>query len=58
MNWVKFGLTSAYGVVVFILFFLYIAGYIPTSNLTNDVLDMGFIIMLGIILSMAASASE
>lgn len=43
---------------MFVIFFMYIAGYMSTSNLTNDVMYMGFLIMLGIILSMAASLSS
>gem|GEM_PF-4456664 len=58
MNWFKFSLISVYGVIVFVIFFMYIAGYMSTSNLTNDVMYMGFLIMLGIILSMAASLSS
>jgi cytochrome b561 len=58
LNWVRFGLTATYGLIVFIFFFLYLAGFISTSNLSNDVLYVGFVIMIGIVLSMAASTSE
>ena len=58
MNWIRFGLTGAYGVIVFVFFFLYITGFISTSNLSNDVLYVGFVIMLGIIFLMAGSVSE
>jgi hypothetical protein len=43
VNWIRFGLTAAYGLLVFIFFFLYLAGFIPTSNLSNDILYVGFI---------------
>jgi len=58
MNWVRFGLTSAYGVIVFVFFFAYLAGLLNTSNLANDVLYVGGLIMLGIILTMASLVSE
>lgn len=58
MNWVKFGLTATYGLLVFIFFFLYLAGFIPTSNLSNDILYVGFVIMIGVVMSMAANVSE
>ena len=49
MNWVRFGLTGAYAIIVFIFFFAYIAGFVNTSNLANDILYIGGLIMLGII---------
>ncbi len=58
MNWVRFSLTAAYGLIVFVFFFLYLSGFIGTSNLSNDILYVGFVIMLGIIFSMAGSVSE
>jgi len=58
MNWVRFGLTGTYGIIVFIFFFAYITGVFSTANVANDVLYVGFIIMLGIVLNMAGSTSE
>jgi len=58
VNWVRFGLTSAYGITVFIFFFAYLAGFVNTSNLANDVLYVGGLIMLGVILTMASLTSE
>jgi len=58
MNWVRFGLTAAYGLIVFIFFFLYLAGFITTSNVPNDIIYVGFVIMIGIVLAMAALTSE
>ena len=58
MNWVRFSLTAAYGIIVFVFFFAYLAGFINTTNVPNDVLYVGGLIMLGIILMMAALTSE
>ena len=58
MNWVRFALTSAYGLIVFVFFFAYLAGFINTSNIANDVLYVGGLVMLGIILTMAALTAE
>ena len=58
MNWVRFSLTGAYGVIVFVFFFLYLTGFISTGNLSNDILYVGFVIMLGILFLMAGSMSE
>ena len=58
MNWVRFGLTAAYGIIVFIFFFAYLANMLDTSNLAHDVLYVGGLIMVGIILTMAALTSE
>ncbi len=58
VNWVRFALTATYGIVVFVFFFAYLAGFINTSNLANDVLYVGGLIMLGIILTMASLTSE
>jgi hypothetical protein len=53
MNWARFGLTGAYAIIVLMFFFVYLAGFVNTSNLANDVLYVGGLIMLGIILTMA-----
>ena len=58
MNWVRFGPTAAYGLNVFIFFFLYLAGFIATSNVPNDIINVRFVIMIGVVMSMAASTSE
>jgi hypothetical protein len=58
LNWVRFGLTAAYGLIVFVFFFAYLAGFVNTSNLPNDILYVGGLIMLGIILMMTALTSE
>jgi len=58
MNWVRFGLTAAYGIIVFIFFFAYIAGMVNTADVENDIIYVGGLIMLGIILTMAALTSE
>lgn len=58
VNWVRFGLTSVYGLIVFMFFFAYLAGFVNTSSVPNDILYVGGIIMLGIILSMVANVSE
>ncbi len=58
MNWVRFGLTATYGIIVFIFFFAYLAGFVPTSNVPNDILYVGGLVMLGIVLTMAALTSE
>jgi hypothetical protein len=58
MNWVRFALTATYGIIVFMFFFAYLAGFVNTSNLSNDILYIGGLIMVGIILSMAGSVSE
>ena len=58
VNWVRFALTSAYGIIVFIFFFAYLAGMVNTSNLANDILYVGGLVMLGIILNMASLVSD
>jgi hypothetical protein len=58
MNWIRFGLTSAYGIIVFVFFFAYAAGFVNTSNITNDILYVGGIVMLGIILIMTSLTVE
>lgn len=57
MNWIRFGLAGAYGVIVFGFFFAYISNYFQTSNVVNDIYLVGFLIMVGIVLSMVGSAS-
>jgi len=51
-------LTGAYGIIVFVFFFAYLIGMVNTTNLANDVLYVGGLIMLGVILTMAALTSE
>ena len=58
MNWIRFGLTSAYGLIVFVFFFAYLAGFINTTDISHDVLYVGGLVMLGIILTMASLTSE
>ena len=58
MNWVRFGLTATYGLIVFIFFLLYLTGLNPTTDPSKDILYVGFVIMIGIVLTMAALTSE
>jgi len=58
VNWVRFGLTATYGLIVFIFFFLYLTGFIGTTDVSKDILYVGFVIMIGIILGMAGSTSQ
>ncbi|MDA4126415.1 MAG: hypothetical protein OK452_04315 [Thaumarchaeota archaeon] len=58
MNWVRFGLTATYGLIVFLFFFLYLTNFIATADISKDILYVGFVIMIGIVLSMAANTSE
>jgi uncharacterized membrane protein YqgA involved in biofilm formation len=51
-------LTAAYGIIVFIFYFAYLTKMVDTSNVTNDILYVGGLIMLGIVLTMAALTSE
>jgi hypothetical protein len=58
MNWIRFGLTATYGLIVFIYFLLYLTGLNPISDISNDILYVGFVIMIGIVLILASLASE
>jgi uncharacterized membrane protein len=58
VNWVRFSLTATYGLIVFLFFFLYLTNFIATADISKDILYVGFVIMIGIVLSMAANTSE
>jgi cytochrome b561 len=58
LNWIRFSLATTYGLIVFVFFLLYLTGIITTTNLANDVLYVGFVVMIGIILNMALGVSE
>ena len=58
MNWIRFGLTATYGLIVFIYFLLYLTGLNPISDISNDILYVGFVIMIGIVLILASLVSE
>jgi len=58
LKWAKFVIASAYGFVVFMFFFAYLAGFVPTANIANDILYVGLLIMVGIVLDMASSIGD
>ncbi|HXW95201.1 MAG TPA: hypothetical protein VEJ19_05805 [Nitrososphaerales archaeon] len=58
MNWVRFGLIAAYGVVVLVFFLAYLAGMVNTADIEDDIIYVGGLVMLGIALTMAALTSE
>ena len=58
MNRVRFSLTAIYGIIVLVFFLAYVLGFLQNSNFASNIFYVGFLIMLGIVLSMAASASE
>lgn len=56
MNWAKFALAATYGIIVFLFYFAYL---IPNvSNLPNDILYVGGLIMLGILMLMIMSLAD
>jgi len=58
LNWVRFGLIAAYGVVVLVFFLAYLAGMVNTADIEDDIIYVGGLVMLGIALTMAALTSE
>jgi len=58
VNYVRAALTVIYCWVVVMFFFACFLGYVDTSNIGNEILYVGGLIMLGIILTMAALTTD